>query len=70
MKRACRLVVTRVLVAPQVLGSTLVGTNILRFNGVVLPMLGDIPVDSDAPMVILPISRICRPEVGFAGGRL
>lgn len=70
MKRACRLVVTRVLVAPQVLGSTLVGTNILRFNGVVLPMLGDIPVDSDAPMMILSISRICRPEIGFADGRL
>jgi hypothetical protein len=41
-------VVTRVSIAPEVLGLTLVGVNILRFNGSVLSVVGDIPIDSKA----------------------
>jgi hypothetical protein len=37
-----------------------VGANILGFNGVVLSVVHDVPVNSKAPMVTLSISRICR----------
>ncbi len=37
------------------------GANFLGFNGVVLSVVGDIPVDSEAPVVISLISP------GFAG---
>ena len=36
------------------------GANILGFNGVVHPVVGDISVDSGAPVVTSSISRICR----------
>ena len=42
--------VTRALVAPQVLGLTPVGVNILGFNGVVLSVVDDVLIDSEAPV--------------------
>ena len=45
------------------LGSTwvrlLMGANILRFSGVVHSVVGDVPVDREAPVVTSSISRIC-----------
>ena len=35
------------------------GANILGFNGVVHSIVGDVPVDSKAPVVTSSISRIC-----------
>ena len=35
------------------------GANILGFNGVVHSIVGDVPVDSEAPVVTSSISRIC-----------
>ena len=61
-ERAFNLVVTRVLVAPKVLGSTPMGANIPGFNSVVLSVVGDVPVDSEAPVVTSSISRICWPS--------
>ena len=61
-ERECSMVVTRASVAPEVLGSTLYGNeyaNILGFNSVVHSVAGDVPVDSEAPVVTLSISRIC-----------
>ena len=40
-KRVCRLVVTRASVAPQVLSSSPQGAIILRFNGIVVSVVGD-----------------------------
>ena len=40
--------VTRASVAPQVLVQLLVGADILGFNGVVLSVAGDVPVESEA----------------------
>jgi hypothetical protein len=46
-------VVIRVSVVPEVLGSTLeVVANILGFNGSVLSVVGDAPVDSEAPTTV------------------
>ena len=39
------------------------GANILGFNGVVYSVVGDVPVDSEAPVVTSSISRICRPSL-------
>jgi len=36
-----------------------VGANILGFNSVVHSVVGDVPVDSEAPVVTSLISRIC-----------
>jgi hypothetical protein len=36
----------------------LVGANFIGFNGVVLSVVSDVPVDSEAPVVIWSISRI------------
>jgi len=39
----------------------LIGVNFLKFNGVVLSVVGDVFIDSEMlPVVILSISRICR----------
>jgi hypothetical protein len=46
-------------VALQILGLTLVGANILRFNGVILSVVGNVPVDYEASVVISSILRIC-----------
>ena len=35
------------------------GANILGFNGVVLSMVGDAPVDSKKPTMISSILRVC-----------
>ena len=51
--------VTRVFVRFWV--RLLIRANILRFNGVVHSVLGDVPVDSEAPVVTSSISRICWP---------
>jgi len=36
------------------------GANILGFNGIVHSVVGDVPVNSEAPVVTSSISRICR----------
>jgi len=50
-ERACSLIVRRAPVAPDVLDSIPLGANILRFNGVVHSVVGDVPVDSEAPVM-------------------
>ena len=68
---ANNLVVTRVLVAPLVLGSIFVGANILRFNGVVPSVAGNVTVNSEAPVVNSSVSRCA--DISFGGvhrGRL
>jgi hypothetical protein len=45
----------------QVLGLTPVGANFLGFNGVVLLVVGDVPVDSETHVVTSSISRIYQP---------
>jgi hypothetical protein len=64
-------VVTRALVALEVLGSIFYGANSLNFNGVVLSVVGDVPVDSEAAAVTSSILRIFRYSkmligIGFA----
>ena len=45
-ERAYSLVIIRAPVAPEVLDSIPLGANILRFNGVVHSVVGDVPIDS------------------------
>lgn len=52
------LVVTRLSVVPHVLGSTPVGANFLDFTGVMLLVVRDVSIYSEAPMVTLSISKI------------
>jgi hypothetical protein len=60
-ERACSLMVTRALVAPQVLGSTPRGERISQdLTAFVLSVVGDVPVDSEASVVTSSILRICR----------
>lgn len=60
-QHACILVVTRVSVASQILGSSLHGgTTFLGFNDIVLSVVGDTPIDSEVPVVTSSISKICR----------
>jgi hypothetical protein len=51
--------VTRASITFRVLGLTPYGCEFLGFNGVVLSVVGDVSVDSEAPMVALSILRIC-----------
>ncbi len=57
-ERACNLLVTRASVVPEILPME---ANFLRFNGIVLLVVGDVLVDSETPMVTLSISP------GFTG---
>ena len=42
------------------------GANIPEFNGFMLSVVGDAPVDSEAPVIVSSISGICRPVFGGA----
>ena len=44
-------------------GGSVWGANILGFNGVVLSVVDDVPVDSEESMVNSSISRICRRSI-------
>jgi hypothetical protein len=55
-ERACNLVVTRASVAYEVLGSTPHESE-FSFNGVVLSVIGDVLVDSEASVMTSSISR-------------
>jgi hypothetical protein len=64
-ERVCTLVVTRVPVALQILGLTPRRRSEL-FHGLtafVLSVVGDVPVDSETPVVTSSILRICRPNL-------
>jgi hypothetical protein len=56
------LVGTSTSVASQILRSTPMGANIVKFNGVVLSVVDDVTGDSETPVVTLSISMICRPS--------
>ena len=45
-ERVCSLIFIRAPVAPEVLDSIPLGANILRFNGVLHSVVGDVPIDS------------------------
>jgi len=55
-ERTCNIVFTRALVALEVMGSTPVEANILGFNGFVLSVVSDVPVDSETLVMISSIS--------------
>jgi hypothetical protein len=59
-EKTCSLVVTRVSVASQFVGSTSCGSEILGFNSVVFLVAGDALVDSETAVVTSSILRICR----------
>ena len=50
--KACCLVITNISVASQVLNLTLMGVNILKFNGVMISVVGDLFVDSEATIEV------------------
>lgn len=53
--------VIRTIVAHQVLGLTLSGSKYCRIKGVVLPVRGEVPVDSETLVVTSSISRFADP---------
>ena len=60
-ERACSLVVAAARAAPEVLGSTSVGSELFQdLTALGLSVVGDVSVDSEAPVVTSSISRICR----------
>jgi len=54
------LIVTRASVAPQFLGLMSREIEFLEFKGIAFAVVGDIPADSEAPVVTLSISKICQ----------
>ena len=54
------LIGTRASVAPQFLGPMSCEIEFLEFNGIDFAVVGDIPADSEAPVVTLSISKICQ----------
>jgi len=63
-QRACSLVVAAARAAPEVLGSTSVGSELFQdLTALGLSVVGDVSVDSEAPVVTSSISRICWPSL-------